>query len=88
MVADTRKWLPGRKVLISPVSLGTPKWERSRFPVKLTQQQVKKSPEYREKIMNRGYEEKLFGHYGVRPYWEGRSEEEVLKKGATRLPPD
>ena len=26
MVADTGKWLPGRKVLISPISLGEPRW--------------------------------------------------------------
>ena len=30
MVADTRKWLPGRKVLISPISLESPDWQGKR----------------------------------------------------------
>ena len=35
MVADTGKWIPGRKVLISPVSLGEPHWTSRRFDVLL-----------------------------------------------------
>ena len=36
MVADTRKWLPGRKVLVSPIALGHPDWIQKTFPVRLT----------------------------------------------------
>ena len=44
MVADTRKWLPGRKVLISPASLGEPDWNSQTFPIGLSRQQIKDSP--------------------------------------------
>ena len=32
MVADTGKWLPGKKVLVSPISLGKPDWEGKTLP--------------------------------------------------------
>ena len=44
MVADTRRCLPGRKVLISPISLDKADWETEGFPVKLTKDQVRGSP--------------------------------------------
>ena len=44
MVADTRKWLPGRKVLISPISLGAVDWSTRLFQVELTRRQVEDSP--------------------------------------------
>ncbi|MEJ2023797.1 MAG: PRC-barrel domain containing protein [Deltaproteobacteria bacterium] len=44
IVADTGKWLPGRKVLISPISLGEPDWSSRRFPVKMTRDEVESSP--------------------------------------------
>ena len=47
MVADTRKWLPGLKVLISPISLELPDWQGKRFPVKLTREQVKGNPPWK-----------------------------------------
>lgn len=72
MVADTRKWLPGRKVLISPVSLGTPQWGDSRFPVKLTRQQVKESPSLEEdRPVSRRHEERLLSYYHYPYYWTG-----------------
>ena len=40
LVADTRKWMPGRKVLISPMSLGEPDWSTHRFQVELTRRQI------------------------------------------------
>ncbi len=40
MVADTRKWLPGRKVLIPPDALGTPDWDLNHIPVQMTREQI------------------------------------------------
>jgi len=40
MVANTGKWLPGRKVLISPISLEKPDWVSMRLPVRLTKEQI------------------------------------------------
>jgi len=45
LVADTNRWLPGRKVLISPIVVDQGDWEGKRLPVLLTQEQVKNSPD-------------------------------------------
>jgi len=72
MVADTSKWLPGRHVLISPLSLGEPQWADKFFPVWLTKDQIKESPSLDEDApVNRRYEKLLALHYGYPPYWAG-----------------
>ncbi len=45
LVADTSRWLTGRKVLISPIVVDQAGWEGKRSPVSLTQEQVKSSPD-------------------------------------------
>ena len=45
LVVDTGAWLPGRRVLISPIALGQPDWAGQFFPVKLTMEQVRNSPD-------------------------------------------
>jgi hypothetical protein len=45
LVADTGSWLSGRRVLLSTVSLGQPKWEKRMFPVLLNKEQVEHSPD-------------------------------------------
>jgi hypothetical protein len=45
LVADTSRWLPGRKVLISPIIVDQADWEGKRLPVLLTKEQVKNSPD-------------------------------------------
>ncbi len=70
MVADTRKWLPGRKVLISPISLGEPEWESKRFPVNLTIEQIENSPPLEDdEPVSRQYEINWFDYYGWPYYW-------------------
>ena len=72
MVADTRKWLPGRKVLISPESLAQPDWFRKRFPVPLSQQQIKESPPLEDdEPVSRQYESRWAEYYGLPRYWMG-----------------
>ena len=44
MVADTGRWLPGRKILISPAFLETADWDNRRFPVRLTRSQIENGP--------------------------------------------
>jgi len=73
MVADTGKWLPGRKVLVSPISFGTLEWLTRRFSVKLTKEQVETSPPlYEHEPVSRQYERKFFSFYGWPYYWAGR----------------
>jgi sporulation protein YlmC with PRC-barrel domain len=70
LVVDTGKWLSGRKVLLPPSVLGhlDPKGEE--FPVELTMQQVKDSPEVdTEQSVSRQMESKVYDYYGWSPYW-------------------
>jgi hypothetical protein len=70
MVADTRAWLPGRKVLITPDSLQEPDWETRRLPVALTRREIRESPPLQaEAAVSTDYERQWHRHYGRRPYW-------------------
>ena len=72
MVADTRKWLPGRKVLISPISLSETDWEPDRLPVQLSKTQVKESPGIEEDLpVSKQYEIAFSQYYGWANYWHG-----------------
>ena len=82
MVADTGKWLPGRKVLISPVSLGPPislspqNLPRDLFPVKLTREKIKNSPSLdSDAPVSRQYESQWLSYYGFPYYWGGDADE-------------
>ncbi len=70
VVVDTRDWLPGRKVLISPGWVEKVDWAETAVGVALTREQVESSPEYDpDKPPSRDYEERLHEHYGHRGYW-------------------
>lgn len=73
MVADTHKWLPGgRKVLISPISLGEPDWQQHRFPILLSREGIENSPPLADhKPVSQQYETELFNYYGYSYYWMG-----------------
>jgi hypothetical protein len=72
LAVDTRKWLPGRKVLIAPVALGSPNWEHRVLPVGLTKEEVRNSPKIdSERPISRRQEEELYAHYQWVPYWGG-----------------
>jgi hypothetical protein len=72
MVADTRTWLPGRKVLVSPIALGDPDWKRGCFPVRLSRQQIEESPLLDEDApVSRQYETRWFDYFGWPYYWAG-----------------
>jgi len=72
MVAYTGKWLPKRKVLISPISLGEPDWESQQFSVNLTKKEVEDSPPLDEGApVSREYEMRWLDHYGWSYYWFG-----------------
>ena len=45
LIVETGNWLFGRKVLLSPVALEAPHWDARTFPVNLTKDQIKHSPD-------------------------------------------
>lgn len=63
---------PRRKVLISPISITTPRWQDKSFDVSLTQHQVRQSPDVdTDKPVSRQHEMGYLGYYGYGNYWGG-----------------
>jgi hypothetical protein len=72
MVADTGKWLPGRKVLVSPASLGAADWESKLLSVALTRSAIEESPPIESDApVSKEHERRLTQHYNLAPYWYG-----------------
>jgi hypothetical protein len=72
MVADTGKWLPGKKVLISPISLAEPDWASQMLPVRLSKEQIEQAPELDKNApVSRQYEIKYHQYFGWPTYWQG-----------------
>ncbi len=70
LVVDTGNWLPGRKVLLPLSTLGRPDRALRRFPVELTMQQVKDSPDVdTDQPVSRQIESHVYDYYGWEPYW-------------------
>jgi hypothetical protein len=73
IVTDTRNWLPGKRVLVSPEWIEALAWGEGRAYVDLSMEDIKEAPHYdRAKPITRRYEEELFRHYGKEPYWRKR----------------
>lgn len=70
LVVDTGNWLSGRKVLLPLSALGQPDRVLRHFPVKLTMQQVKDSPDVdTDQSVSRQIEGHVYDYYGWDPYW-------------------
>lgn len=70
LVVDTGNWLSGRKVLLPPLVLGHPDAKKHLFPVRLTKQQVRESPEIdTERPVSRQMETSVYDYYGWSPFW-------------------
>jgi hypothetical protein len=70
VVVDTRNWLPGRRVLVSPDWVERVSWDEHKVFVNLTREAIKNSPEYDPSaLITREYEDALHGHYGRRAYY-------------------
>jgi hypothetical protein len=72
MIVDTRNWLPGRRVLVSPHWVSAIDWAEKRIQVDLTRKAIEDSPDYDPtKPIPREGEERLHRHYGREGYWRG-----------------
>ncbi len=70
LVADTRNWIPGRKVLLALPLIKEMKWEDSEALIDVSKAKVEKSPDYDSlKSLHRDYEEDLYRYYGRPGYW-------------------
>ncbi|MCA0970737.1 PRC-barrel domain-containing protein [Halobacillus litoralis] len=70
LAADTRKWLPGRKVLISPISIEKINHDANHISVHLTKEQVKESPDIdTDQPVSREQEARMNLFFGWGNYW-------------------
>ena len=71
LVVDTRNWLPGRKVVISPSWIKTVSWNDSRVYVDLLRKEVETAPAYDPNVpLERPIETRLYQHYRRPAYWD------------------
>jgi hypothetical protein len=70
IVVDTRNWLPGKKVLVSPEWISSVSWSDRRVYVDLSRDAVENCPEYDPyRPIERDYENRLYGHYQRPHHW-------------------
>lgn len=70
VTVDTGGWLPGRRVLLSPSSLGPVRPGEDVLRVQLSRKKVEDSPPiYTHRPVSRQEESELSRYYGWRPYW-------------------
>lgn len=71
LVVNTRKLLPGRKVIIARLWVQEVDWLKSTVYVDLAREEIRNSPEYDPSApVNREYEHVLYDYYGRPKYWE------------------
>jgi sporulation protein YlmC with PRC-barrel domain len=69
LVVDTTNWWPGRKVLISPLSIRKIEWLDRLVELDVDRRTVKESPAYDEtKDIDDAYDEAIRLNYGVKPF--------------------
>lgn len=78
LIVDTRDWLPGKRVLVSPQWVQKVSWDNKEVAVDLEREIVKQAPEYSGKI-SRDYEEQLYKHYNREGYWERETASKFVK---------
>jgi len=70
LVVDTRNFLPGKKVLISPQWIENFNTEDSSVRINLGADVIRDAPEYNEdELPDRDYESRLYQYYNKQGYW-------------------
>jgi uncharacterized protein YrrD len=70
VVVDTGRWLPGRRVLISPLSIARTDWKEQQLLLSISRDQVKDSPGFdTHQPVSRRREREYFDYYGYPYYW-------------------
>jgi sporulation protein YlmC with PRC-barrel domain len=69
LIVETGNWLNSRKVLISPQALLVPDWSNNLFPVNLSREQIKNSPDIdSDKPVSSQQEFEMYSHYAWKRY--------------------
>ena len=71
IIVDTRNWLPGRRVLVSPDWIKEVSWQDSKVYVDLSKRHIEAAPEFDPSMpLDREHEERLYDYLGRSKYWE------------------
>ena len=71
IVADTRNWIPGRKVLVSPTWAHKIDWDERAVYIDMEREIIRHSAVYdHSSPINREYEVHLYDYYGRPKYWK------------------
>lgn len=66
LVADTRKWLPGRKVLLAPGWVQAIRWSDREIAIDIDRETLRTAPAYKgPNEIDKLYEVHLYQHYGI-----------------------
>ncbi len=70
LIVDTKDFLPGKDVIISPYWIDSISWMEQKVYVNLPKEKIENAPEYDKKgLIDRNYEDGLFEYYGSIRYW-------------------
>jgi hypothetical protein len=74
LIVDTRDWLPGKKVLISPRWIERVSWSEKQVVVDLTREAIQQAPEHADSSpLTRDQEIALHRHYNRPGYWDAEA---------------
>jgi uncharacterized protein YrrD len=77
LVINTRNWLPGKKILVSPQWIERVSWTEAKVFVNLASETIKAAPEYDDDApITRDYEEALHNHFSCKGYWVKKPDDE------------
>jgi len=66
LVTDTRRWLPGKQVLVAPAWIQQVVWSQQEVKVDLARETIQTAPPYdNATIIDREYQAALYRHYGM-----------------------
>jgi sporulation protein YlmC with PRC-barrel domain len=83
VIVDTGKWLPGRRVLISPDAIVAEKSTEDTLRLNLTRKQIEGSPDVAvDQPVSRQIESMLYTYYGWPAYWSAGPSSGALLPGA------
>ena len=86
LLVDTQQWLPERKVILSPFTVGAIDDQNQLVYIELAQHQIKNSPPLAtDQPVSRQYEEQYFKYYGWPPYWDSLSWPNTLRVRASDI---
>ena len=72
LIIKTGNWFSNKKVLIAPQALLAPDWVNKKFPINLTKEQIKSSPDIDTDLpISRQQEIEMYGHYDWERYGGG-----------------